>query len=305
MNWRLKVAGFKALSSLPGGTAFYRFAQKNLTGSLRPTIERVSHKMAIGLQYLDWLDEHKAGAQLLGGHHLDFGAGWHPTIPLLYYSLGVERQHLFDVSALLDESLVELTVEMFLSIVNNPQWPHRSRLRRLPPPLAGTNWARYLTGLGISYHAPYDGAWSPLAGGVDVVTSTQVLLHIPKPTLATSFSKIYSALKPGGFFLATIHLRDLLTTVQPGVSKYNHFRYSTETWERWVNSHLMSYSRLRASDYKQLLEQAGFNVVGFEIESGTAEDLAELDRIPLAPCFQRYSREDLAAKHLFFAAKKK
>src|SRR5438105_12694110 len=149
MNWRLKVAGFKALSSLPGGTAFYRFAQKNLTGSLRPTIERVSHKMAIGLQYLDWLDEHKAGAQLLGGHHLDFGAGWHPTIPLLYYSLGVERQFLFDVSPLLDQQLVEQTVEIFLSIVEDPQWPHRARLRRRPAHVRNKDWRDYLSRLGI------------------------------------------------------------------------------------------------------------------------------------------------------------
>ena len=67
----------------------------------------------------------------------------------------------------------------------------------------------------------------------------------------------------------------------------------------------MSYNRLRAPDYRELLEQAGFELLAFDIEPGTAADLAELEQIPLAKCFQRYSREDLAAKHLFFAARKR
>ena len=125
MNWRLKVAGFKALSSLPGGNALYRFTQKNITGSLRPTNARISQKINVGLYYLDWLEHHGGKEKLLGGSHLDFGAGWHPTIPLLFHSLGVERQYLFDLTPLLDQQLVEQTVEIFLSIVEDPQWPHR------------------------------------------------------------------------------------------------------------------------------------------------------------------------------------
>ena len=71
-----------------------------------------------------------------------------------------------------------------------------------------------------------------------------------------------------------------------------------------MNSSLMSYNRLRAADYKELLQNAGFQVIGFEIEHGTAADLAELEQVPIAACFEGYSREELAAKHLFFAAQK-
>lgn len=305
MNWQLKVACFKTLSALPGGNAFYRFCQKNLTGSLRATDLRVSQKLDVGLQYLDWLSAHGRGDKLLSGTHADFGAGWHPTIPYLYYSLGVEKQYLFDVVSLLDEELVRDTLRMFLVLAQKPDWPHRGRLRRLPPELAGSDWRGYLARLGITYQAPYDGALEELSGKLDVVTSTQVLLHIPRPVLADCFRRIHGSLNSGGLFLATIHLRDLMAATQPGVSKYNQLRYSTETWERWINSPLMSYNRMRAPDYRELLEAAGFEVAGFEIERGTEADLAELAQIPVAPCFQRYSREDLAAKHLFFAAHKK
>jgi len=305
MNWRLKVAGFKALSGLPGGKAFYRFTQKYMTGSLRATEARVSQKLEIGLQYLDWLNKHDLGTRLLAGQHLDFGAGWHPTIPLLYHSLGVKRQYLFDVSPLLDDELVRETLEIFLSIVNRPDWPHRPSLRRLPPPMGSKPWREYLDSLGITYQAPYNGAFGSLAAGLDLITSTQVLLHIPRSVLAGCFAQIHSGLVPGGIFLATIHLRDLLTASQPGISKYNQLRYSNETWERWINSSLMSYNRLRAPDYRELLEQAGFELLSFEVEQGTAADLAELEQVPVAKCFQNYSRDDLAAKHLFFCARKR
>jgi hypothetical protein len=302
MNWRLKVAGFKALSGLPGGTAFYRFAQKHLTGSLRANEARVVQKIEVGMQYFSWLEKH--GHSFPDGSHIDFGAGWHPTIPLLYYSLGFRQQFLFDLSPLLDQQLVEETVQMFLSLVQQPNWSKRLRQNRLPPPMQGKPWRTYLGELGINYQAPYHAAWSSVSGKIDLVTSTQVLLHIPKPILAQCFESIFSSLKPGGFFLATIHLRDLVVAVQPGASKYNQLRYSNESWERWVNSSLMSYNRLRAADYRELLEKAGFQISGFEVEHGTAEDLAELNQIPIAACFQGYSREDLAAKHLFFAARK-
>jgi hypothetical protein len=305
MNWRVKVVGFKVLSSVPGGKAFYRFTQKHLTGSLRATEARVSQKLDVGLRYVDWMNRHGLGDKLVRGGHLDFGAGWHPSIPLLYYSLGVEHQYLFDVTPLLDDKLVKETLDIFLTIVQNLSWPYRTQLRRLPPEMGNRRWREYLEGLGMKYQAPYNGAFTSLGEGLDVVTSTQVLLHIPRPVLANCFGQIYSGLCHGGLFLATIHLRDLLTAAQPGISKYNQLRYSNETWERWINSGLMSYNRLRAPDYRELLEKAGFELLCFEIEQGAPADFAELDRIPIAECFQRYSRDDLAAKHLFFCARKR
>src|SRR4029078_10029591 len=128
MNWRLKVAGFKALSGVPGGTSFYRFTQKHLTGALRPTEARVEQKIEVGMRYFDWLQQH--GYPLAERTHLDFGAGWHPTIPLLYYCLGLRQQYLFDLSPLLDQELVEQTGQMVVSLIKNPKWSQRIQPRR-------------------------------------------------------------------------------------------------------------------------------------------------------------------------------
>src|SRR5205823_1133410 len=97
MNWRVKIAAFKVLSTVPGGSALYRFAQEHLTKSLNPLPTRVSQKLEVGLLYLNTLARLGKTDLLLKGVNLDFGAGWHPTIPLLYYSMGVGRQYLFDL----------------------------------------------------------------------------------------------------------------------------------------------------------------------------------------------------------------
>jgi hypothetical protein len=304
MHWRAKVAGFKLLSVLPGGSALYRFCQEHLTKSLVPSPERVAQKLAVGLQYFDWLNKHQRQDLLLHGVHLDLGAGWHPTIPFLFYSLGADRQFLFDLVPLLDARLIQRTLETFLRIVREPGWPHRGMLRRLPPPLDNGDWRHYFQKLGIDYHAPYTSIFSSFAARVDLITCTQVLYYIPRAALPGCIRQVHGSLKPGGVFLATINLRDVFGNSQPGPAKYNHLRYSTEAWERSINSPLMSYNRFKAPDYRELLEEAGFEILHFEVEAGTAEDLKELESIPVAPCFERYSRADLAARHLFFVARK-
>jgi SAM-dependent methyltransferase len=304
MRWLAKIAAFRVLSIIPGGARLYRLAQERVTGSLVTTRARVNLKIEVGLRYWAWLE---ANAVLpVGGAHLDFGAGWHPSIPLLYHALGVERQWLFDLNPLLQATLLAETCAMVARIVEDPAWPERSRLRRpiLAAPTSGAAWREALRAGGIEYHAPYAKAWPIVAGQADFVTSTQVLLHIPRAVLAEIFAHIFASLKPGGHFLATIHLRDLHATPENGLPPHNHLKYSPWVWENLVNTTLMPYNRLKAPDYRALLEAVGFQIRGWEVDPATPEELAAFDRTPVHPCFAGYSREDLSARHLFFAAQK-
>jgi hypothetical protein len=306
MNWHLKVAGYKLLSVLPGGRTLYGFSQKHITKSLTPSRARLTQKIEVAVRYLHWLAEHHESERLLKGVHLDFGSGWHPTIPLFLYSIGVERQYLFDVVPVLDSDMLGQTVKGFLSIVGEPGFPHQDLVRRMPPAFDARSWEGYLRGLGLSYHAPYVEEVPSLADSVEVATCTQVLPYVRADVVPWCFGQVHQCLKSGGLFLATVHLRDVVAGVfQPGLVKYNQLRYSPKTWERWVLSPLMSFNRLKAPDYRQLLEAAGFEIVHFEIEPGTAEELKELEQVRIAECFRGYKPEDLAARHLFFVARKR
>src|SRR5882724_1375355 len=135
MNWRAKIAAFKVLSALPGGSALYRFCQEHLTKSLDPVLARVRQKLDVGMLYWNTLARLQKVELLLKGVHLDFGAGWHPTIPLLFYSMGVGRQYLFDLVPVMDRQIVKQTIETFLAIARDKNWPHQVKLQRLPPPM--------------------------------------------------------------------------------------------------------------------------------------------------------------------------
>src|SRR3954469_14184419 len=110
MDWRAKITVFKLLSAIPGGRAMYRLLQQRVTKSLVPTRARVGQKLDAGIAYVLALERLGEAERILKGSHLDFGTGWHPTIPLLFYALGIDRQYLFDVAPLLDQSMVAETL---------------------------------------------------------------------------------------------------------------------------------------------------------------------------------------------------
>ena len=59
-----------------------------------------------------------------------------------------------------------------------------------------------------------------------------------------------------------------------GIQPHNHLRYSPRVWNGIINTPLMSYNRLKAPDYRALVEEAGFAIRHFEVEPGSAADLA-------------------------------
>lgn len=303
MKWLAKALALRALSAMPCGGNLYNWAQKYVTRSLDPVPLRVQQKIDVGLLYLDTLDRLGATPNLPTTTHLDLGSGWHPTIPLLFFAAGCECQWLFDVVPLLDLGLFHATRATFKSVVSDPAHPAHQRVRRLPEVNGAVTLSDALRQLGMTYVAPYDEKLGGMSNAVDLVTCTQALQHIEHNGLRTLFASVFRALKPGGYFLSTVHLKDLYSNLG-GISQYNHLRYSRVVWETCVNSRLISFNRLKAPDFRELLENAGFTLPLFEIEHGTAADLAELDRLRIDPSFSHYSREELAAKHLFFVARK-
>jgi SAM-dependent methyltransferase len=306
MRWYLKSAGFKVLSALPGGNRLYRFAREHLTQSTWATPGRIRQKLNVGLEYWRWLEARGRVPALRQGAVLDFGAGWHPIIPLLYYSLGVPRQYLLDLAPWFAPHQIADTVRLFRELATTPGSLLRPELQRLPEMPAESNGdvAAILKSWGLSYHAPYPEQLDQFRGVADVAICTQVLLYIPPAGLRRCFQVIRDSLKPGGLFLSTVHLMDLYAHEDFRITPYNHLKFSGKFWERWVNSSMMSFNRLKARDYLELLREAGFKIVHQEVNAPTPEDYAQLDRVKVHPDFARYSREELAAKHLFFVAEK-
>jgi SAM-dependent methyltransferase len=161
-----------------------------------------------------------------------------------------------------------------------------------------------LNSLGIEYRAPYGDLLKTRPGQYEIVTCTQVLQHIPKPVQLAIFQELHACLKPGGLFHATVHFVGQFRSPILQEGQYEHLRYAPEIWEKWINSSLMSFNRLKGPDYQETLAQAGFRLREFKLTAPTEADLAELKRTQVHPCFSRYSEQDLAARGVFFVAEK-
>ena len=306
MGWRRKSAQFKFLSLLPGGTRLYTAIQEHVTQSTRAGRGRVDQKINVGLDLWQWLQAHDGTGRLIGGNVLDLGAGWHPTIPLLWYAFGNDRQTLVDVFPNMDAAKVADTIRSFREIVSDSQWPGRASLKRLPeiPPPAGPLAGPALAPLGMEYHAPYGNLLATRPAQYDLAVCTQVLQHIPKSVQVAIFKDLFISLKPGGLFHATVHFVGQFSSPYLQQGQYEHLRLSPETWERWINSSLMSFNRLKGPDYREILEQAGFRIREFRLTTATTNDLAELKRTRVHPSFNLYSEQDLAARGVFFVAER-
>ena len=301
MKWIAKAVAFQALSRLPGGQAVYHAAQRRLTGTTRLTEQRLTGKIEQTLRYWDWLRANNSAAWLARASHLDLGAGWFPSVPMSFYALGTPRQYLVDITPHITPAAVVETVEVFRSVA--PRLP--AKFARMPEiPVRGLTLPAMLEAFGMIYAAPYDQLAKQIAGTVGFVTATSMLFHMDRPTLQQVFRDIYRLLEPGGCFLAQHYLRQLIDGLKSRTSPFFALRYSDWFWENVTKSPMMYYNRLKAPDYRELLEQAGFQVACLEVEPGLPEEFAWLNQARIHPMFARYSRDELAARYLFFVARK-
>ncbi|MCX8091639.1 MAG: class I SAM-dependent methyltransferase [Verrucomicrobiae bacterium] len=306
MNWRLKSAQFKLLSALPGGEWLYNFIQDHLTHSTAASPGRLANKLDVALDFWRWLQARGRAGQLLAGRLLDYGAGWHPTIPLLWHAFGNDHQTLVDIKPNLTPPNVRDTVRIFRDLVRREDWPGRAWVRRLPelPSANPESVAALLGPLGMEYCAPYGSLLQERAGQYDLVLCTQVLQHVPPAALPGILNEIHTCLRPGGLFHATIHFVGHFGDPFARGGHYEHLIYSPETWERRFNSRLMRFNRLKGPDYRAALEATGFRLLAFDVTPPTEADLAELRRTPVHPSFRRYPEHELAALGVFLVAEK-
>ncbi len=292
---------FQVLSRVPGGQALYHGVQRRMTGSTRQTEARLLGKIGQTLEYWKWLAANIPPARLAAAAHLELGSGWLPSVPVTFHALGIPRQYLVDIAPHMQPEAVVETVEIFRAVAPRAD----VKFTRLPDvPARGQSLAATLEPLGMVYAAPYDELAGKIAGQVDFITATQMLYHLDTATLKSVFATVFRLLKPGGCFMALQHLRQSFGGLDSGTSPFYSLRYSDWFWENIINSPMMSYNRLKAVDYRDLLKEAGFEMAHFEVEPGRPEDFALLDKAQIHPKFARYTREELAARGFLFVARK-
>jgi hypothetical protein len=280
-SWLLKAAVQGAISPLPGRDRLNHLLQRYITSSVTLTEEVFERKLA---QCHRHLESYRAQHGTAPRHVLELGTGWYPIVPLGLIDAGVDRVTTFDVNALCDLARARAAVDRFDSAREANS--------------AATSAAELLEPLGVRLIVRDVRESGLAAGSVDLFVSNNTLEHIPPPVLAEIMSEFRRLAVPGAVMDHFIDMSDHYAHFDRNISEYNYLRYS-DRWWRPFNNRLQYQSRLRISDYRRIVKEAGFRVVGEEGERGPSE---VLEQITLAPRFRSYPQDELAVLRCWLTA---
>jgi len=302
MRWLAKAALQRGLGVLPQGERLNYVFQRRVLRSLPAGESVLRRKFARALQHLSAYEEHGAGTPAGNAVFYEFGAGWDLAIPLSFYALGVGKQVLVDIRPSVRVELVNDSLAALERLRPELEAEAERELPSLGAPIAGV--AELESRFGIRYLAPCDARATGLpAESVDFVSSTDTCEHIPGADLAGIFGECRRLLRPGGAFSCRIDLQDHYAYFDRSLSRYNFLRFSDRAWSA-VNSPLHHQNRLRSPDYLRLVRDAGFELTVERPSGPSDEDRAELQALPLAPRFRRYSPDELGVTILSFVARR-
>jgi len=296
MRWIAKALLQKGLSALPGPERANYVFQHYVSRSLPVGEDIFRRRFRRAEEHLRAYEKHGSGMPVGEAVFYEFGAGWDLTLPLAFWSLGVERQ-----------ILVDLRSNVRLPLVGRGL----ARLRRLaredprlrdPGPASVGSLDELADRFGIRYLAPCDARRTGLpASSVDFVSSTNTLEHVPADDLVPLLAECRRLLRVEGILSARIDLSDHFSRFDDSISPYNFLHYSDRGW-RLFNSTLLYQSRLRRPDYERAFVGAGFAVVVAKSRTPRDADVM-LASVRPATRFGGYVLDDLAALKLWVVAR--
>lgn len=173
---------------------------------------------------------------------------------------------------------------------------------RLATPRNVKSLSQLFTILNMRYHAPADACYTGFnTASVDIVFSNTTLEHVPPSQIAEMFHEAYRVLVPEGLMVHLIDCSDHFSHSDPNISPINFLQFSEDEWLRY-NSKFLFQNRLRASSYRALAEEAGFDVI-FWHPRINQQVMASLSAFPLDKEFVNLSPEDICTLSVVMVAK--
>lgn len=307
-HWMIKSFAHRAISLLPGSRAIGDMLRTRMSKSLDLSAEKFESKVAESHTQTEHF-RRVAKLELDGRCVVELGTGWHPVMPLCYFLCGAAGVWTYDIEPLLRPQRVRRTIELFLEA---------NRSGRLTQFLPGIRAGRIQVLKNILASRACDSVKSMLepmniramtrdaqstglaAESVAFFTSSGVLEYIPRAALSGIFREFARIASPDAVMVHRINLTDQYSYFDSSITPFNYLRYSEKMWKLF-DSPLVSQNRMRITDYREIVRQAGFEIVSEENESGSPDALS---RVPLSPQFRRYSRDDLLVLHSWLIARR-
>lgn len=290
MRWQIKALVQSLLSIVPMGEQVQHVLQRKMTRSVPMRDPDFLDYARSACVHIEKVVPH-LGVALPSAVFYEFGAGYELAGPLTFSALGVGRQMLVDVRALVRADLVCHTLrqlEAFGERLSLPRLPRSAQVRQR------TLRADLLRDFGVRYIAPCDARATGIpTGSIDCITSTRTMQHIPRDDIRAILLECRRILKHDGVMSLMINYQDHYAYSDASISVYNFFKFSDAVWSL-VNPSLHFQNRLRHRDYLALFRDAGFDVVEQIKAEPSDPDVVAIRKLRLARRFVAYSVSELA-----------
>jgi hypothetical protein len=307
VHWKVKATMQRILGIAPGGEWLHFLLQQRV-GGLRNFGREFDIKMSDWAIMLKRLGE--AGVNIPGARLFEIGSGWYPTFPLACYLAGAAHVTSVDLKRHMRPELLRACAERMgesiaaiSAAVAGDEAGIRKRHARMLEILVRTGDLAEATGGVIDYRAPMDATRTGLdEASFDCVFSNSVLEHVPPAIIDAMYAEAMRILDAGAIMFHSVNCGDHYAYFDRTIDQLNYLRYSDAQWSRWNNAFLYQ-NRLRAHDFVERAERAGFEIV---LNTAQASELrrSQLAATPVHAQFSAIPAERLCITSVDFIARK-
>ncbi|MEK7780237.1 MAG: class I SAM-dependent methyltransferase [Verrucomicrobiota bacterium] len=296
-HWLIKTAIHRTISLLPQRQKWNELFQERVTKSLNLAPGGFEARLDACRRYLDEFLQLSPECEK-GFTAVELGTGWYPTVPIGLYLCGATEIWSFDIDPLLRRDRLKVLLNYFLEYDRNGTLPkflprlrpeRMAQLRQTAAKVDTLTPAELLAELKIHVRIRDARSTELPPQSVDLFFSYSVLEYVPAAIQLELYAEFRRVAKAQAVMIHFINLKDQYCNFDRSLTPLNCLKYSNRAW-RWLDSPMIPQTRLRISDYRQLLIKSGFEI---KREVNTSAPAEMLQQIKLAPEFQAYAPEDL------------
>jgi len=296
----LKAVVQKGISFLPASQSINYLFQKYVTKGLELTD-------ALFEDRLGHCADHIYAYKRYGLRHdefttLELGTGWYPIVPIGMYLCGATQILSIDISSLLNEEQIKLTVERFINYANEAklgrflpylQEERLKELERFYERIDSFSGVEMLEHLGIRTMVGDARDLALADSSVDLIHSNNTFEHVYPNILSDILKEFKRVLRADGVMSHFIDMSDHFAHLDEKISIYNFLRFSEAAWA-WIDNGVQPQNRYRLPEYRQLYYDLGISIVEEDSREG---DMEALRKIPLDGRFESMKMEEVAVSH--------
>jgi SAM-dependent methyltransferase len=276
---------------------FYRFLGNKFGSKRRVRYGIPSSYGKRAKKFLSWYEKY----QMIKDSDvvLEIGTGWihfESVVIRLFYDVETTLFDVWDNRQLDALKKIAVQLERLLYQEIDLSQAQKQRIKQLIEVISrADSFDNLYQSLNFQYLINANGTLEPLQDETfQLVYSNNVLEHVHRETAPRLVQDIYRVLKPGGFSCHEIDLTDHLVSfagIHDLPEKY-YLRFSDKTWERFFENKVQYINRIQCSEWLDLFQQAGLELVEKEIITG------DIDTIKVSKTYNRFEKHDLVCKRL-------